>query len=48
MNIIDIEYNVHLHDHLNNFILGWVLSQNAEHIANVSTANLLAALYIRL
>ena len=35
---------VHLHDHLNDFVLGGVLAQNAKHIANVSTANLRTAL----
>ena len=35
---------VHLHDHLYDFVLGGVLAQNAKYIANVSTANLRAAL----
>ena len=34
----------HLHDHLHNLVFGGVLSQDAQHIADVSAANLLAAL----
>ena len=35
----------HLHDHLHNLVFRGILSQDTQHIADVSAANLLAALY---